>query len=125
MPNPTSFIAINEFLDNPLFFYGHQDLFANGIGAFDRVADEVNHIEPDTRWRSLGDMAKHLYMVRLRDDANYDVLAFSSTLDSGEHVETKFNFLHPEAGIRFFRDRFRECQESSRCLFNSTAECFA
>jgi hypothetical protein len=81
MPNPTRFIAINEFLDNPIFFYDHQDLFANGIGAFDRVADEVNRIEPDTRWRSLGDMAKHLYLVRRRDDANYDVLAFSSSLE--------------------------------------------
>jgi hypothetical protein len=81
MPNPTSFIGINEFLDNPIFFYGHHDLFANGIDAFDRVADEVNRIEPDTRWRSLGDMAKHLYLVRLRDDANYDVLSFSSSLD--------------------------------------------
>ncbi len=81
MPNPSSFIAINEFLDNPIFFYGHHDLFASGIGAFDRIADEVNHIEPETQWRSLGDMAKHLYLVRLRDDANYDVLAFSSSLD--------------------------------------------
>ncbi|MGB8985258.1 MAG: hypothetical protein WCC37_01380, partial [Candidatus Sulfotelmatobacter sp.] len=81
MPNPAGFIAINEFLDNPIFFYGHQDLFANGIGAFDRVADDVNRIEPDTRWRSLGDMVKHFYQVRLRDDANYDVLAFSSSLD--------------------------------------------
>jgi hypothetical protein len=81
MPNPTSFIGINEFLDNPIFFYGHHDLFAIGIGAFDRVADDVNRIEPDARWRNLGDMAKHLYLVRLRDDANYDVLAFSSTLN--------------------------------------------
>jgi hypothetical protein len=81
MPNPTTFIAINEFLDNPIFFYGHQDLFANGIGAFDGVADDVNRIEPDTRWGSLGDMAKHLYLVRLRDDTNYDVLAFSSSLN--------------------------------------------
>jgi hypothetical protein len=81
MPNPTSFIAINEFLGNPIFFYGHHDLFASGIGAFDRVADDVNRIEPDTHWRSLGDMAKHLYLVRLKDDANYDVLAFSSRLD--------------------------------------------
>lgn len=81
MPNPTSFIAINEFLDNPIFFYGHHDLFANGMGAFDRVADDVNRIEPDTRWRSLGETAKDLYLVRLRDDANYDVLAFSSSLD--------------------------------------------
>ncbi len=83
MPNPTTFIAINEFLDNPIFFYGHQDLFANGIGAFDGVADDVNRIEPDARWGSLGDTAKHLYLVRLRDDANYDVLAFSSSLDLG------------------------------------------
>ena len=83
MPKPASFIAINEFLDNPIFFYGHQELFANGIGAFDRVADDVNRIEPDTRWRSLGEMAGHLYLVRLRDDANYDVLAFSSSLDLG------------------------------------------
>ena len=81
MPNPTTFIAIKEFLDNPIFFYGHQDLFANGIGAFDRIADDVNGIEPDTRWRSLGEMAEHLYLVRLRDDANYDVLTFSSNID--------------------------------------------
>ena len=81
MPNPTTFIGINEFLDNPIFFYGHHDLFASGIGAFDRIADDINRIEPNTRWRSLGDMAKHLYLVRLRDDANYDVLAFSSSLD--------------------------------------------
>ena len=81
MPNPTTFIAINEFLDNPIFFYGHQDLFAKGIGAFDEVADDVNRIEPDMRWRSLGEMAKHLYLVRLREDANYDVLTFSGSLD--------------------------------------------
>jgi hypothetical protein len=81
MPNPSSFIAINEFLDNPIFFYGHQELFANGIGAFDRLADEVNRIEPDTRWRSLGEMAKQLYLIRLRDDTNYDVFAFSSSLE--------------------------------------------
>ena len=80
-PNPTGFIGINEFLDNPIFFYGHHDLFASGIGAFDGLADDVNRIEPDTRWRSLGDVAKHLYLVRLREDTNYDVLAFSGTLD--------------------------------------------
>ena len=45
------------------------------------MADEVNRLQPDTRWRSVGDIVKHLYLVRLRDDSNYDVLAFSSTLD--------------------------------------------
>jgi hypothetical protein len=78
MPSPDDFIGINEFLDNPLFLYSHQDLFVRGIDAFDGVADEVNKLEPDIRWRSVGDIVKHLYLVRLRDDSNYDVLTFSS-----------------------------------------------
>jgi hypothetical protein len=81
MPNPDLFIGINDFLDNPVFFYGHHDLFTGGIDAFDGVADEVNKMQPDTRWRRLGDIARNLYLVRLRDDSNYDVLAFSSSLD--------------------------------------------
>ena len=99
MPSPTSFIAINEFLDNPIFFYGHQDLFAKGIGAFDGVADDVNRIAPDTRWCSLGEMAKHLYLVRLRDDANYDVLAFSSNLglDNTSGRNSVFYIQKPES----------------------------
>jgi hypothetical protein len=78
--NPAALIAINEFLDNPLLFYGHHDFFVDGISAFDAMADRVNKSELDTRWRSLGDIVRHLYLVRLRDDANYDVLAFSSSL---------------------------------------------
>jgi len=81
MPNPSGFIGINEFLDNPLFFYSHHDLFASGMDAFDGMVDEVNKLEPDTRWRSVGDIVKHLYLVRQRDDSNYDVLTFSSSLD--------------------------------------------
>ena len=76
-----SLIAINQFLGNPVFFYCHHDFFASGIDAFDHVADEVNKRQPDTRWRSLGDIAKHLYLVRLRDDSDYDVFAFASSLD--------------------------------------------
>ena len=77
---PTDLIAINEFLDNPLLFYGHHDLFENGISAFDAQADQLNKLEPDTQWSSLGDIVRHLYRVRLRDDSNHDVLAFSSNL---------------------------------------------
>jgi hypothetical protein len=79
-PFPKDLIAIDQFLGNPLFFYGHSDFFASGIDAFDGVADEVNKLEPDTQWRSLGDIVRHLYVVRLRDDSNYDVLAFSSNI---------------------------------------------
>lgn len=78
---PHGLLAIQEFLDNPLLFYAHSDLFATGMNAFDRVADDVNGIEPDTRWRSLGEIVKHLFLVKLRDDSNYDLLAFSNNID--------------------------------------------
>lgn len=81
MPNPDLFIGINDFLYNPVLFYGHHDLFTSGMDAFDGVADKVNKLQPDTRWRGLGDIARNLYLIRLRDDSNYDVLAFSSSLE--------------------------------------------
>jgi len=101
LPVPSGFIEINEFLDNPLFFYGHHDLFASGIGAFDGVADAVNTLEPDTRWRGVGDIARHLYLVKLRDDStSYDVLALSSDFDltNPSQVGATFNVTKEETG---------------------------
>jgi hypothetical protein len=80
VPLPKGLIQINEFLGNPLFFYGHQDLFASGMDAFNDIADEVNRSETDTEWRSAGDIVEHLYLVKLREDASYDVLSFASRL---------------------------------------------
>lgn len=100
MPNPIAYIAINTFLDNPLLFYGHHDLFASGIAAFDPVADEVNKLEPDTRWRGLGDIVKHLYLIRLRSDSSYDVLAFSNSvsLENTSIHQSTFYIRRQEAG---------------------------
>jgi len=81
MPSPSALLGINAFLDNPLFLYSHHDFFASGMDAFDGMADEVNKLEPDTRWRSVGEIVNHLYLVRLRDDSNYDVLTFSSSIN--------------------------------------------
>jgi hypothetical protein len=53
----------------------------SGIGAFNRTADAVNQLQPDTQWRSLGYIARHLYLERLRDDGNYDVKAYSANID--------------------------------------------
>jgi hypothetical protein len=78
MPLSRNFIAINEFLDNPLLFFCHSEFFATGVGAFDSFADEVNKLEPSTRWLSVGNIIRHLYVIRLRGDSGYDVLAFSS-----------------------------------------------
>ena len=79
-PIPKYFIAIHEFLGNPLLFYGHSEDLARGIAAFDDTADNVNELEPDTQWRGLGDIVRHLYVVKLRHDSIYDVLAFSNNI---------------------------------------------
>jgi len=99
-PVPESFIAINEFLGNPLLFYGHSEDFAKGIDAFDSVADRVNKLQPDTEWRGLGDIVKHLYVLKLRNDSNYDVLAFSSNvcLDNPSERNATFYVLTQEIG---------------------------
>jgi hypothetical protein len=77
---PEAYLAINQFLGNPLFFYEHSNLFSTGMGAFNHVADEVNKREPATEWRSLGEIVRHFYVVKLRDDSDYDVLAFASNI---------------------------------------------
>ena len=73
-------IAIDLFLGNPILFYGHHDLFADGITGFNNVSEIINNIQPDIQWRSLGYIAQHLYLEKKRDDWNYDVMAFTSNL---------------------------------------------
>ena len=76
----SGFLAMNEFLDNPLLFYCHHDFFASGIDAFNSTADAVNRLEPDTQWSGLGEIVRHLYLVKQRDDSAYDVLSFSQDM---------------------------------------------
>jgi peptidoglycan/xylan/chitin deacetylase (PgdA/CDA1 family) len=76
---PRAQLAIDAFLGNPMLFYAHESFFATGIDAFDRTADLVNELKPGTKWRSLGYIARHLYLERLRDDGNYDVRAYSAS----------------------------------------------
>jgi hypothetical protein len=79
-PGPSSQLLVDRFLGNPLLFYVHQAFFAAGINAFDKTADSVNRIAPDTEWRGLGYIAQHLYLEKLRDDGDYDVKAYSGII---------------------------------------------
>lgn len=74
-------IAIQSFLGNPILLYGHEDLFVQGIGAFDALADYVNQIQPDSRWTSLGEIARHSHLVRQREDGGFEVRMFSNEMD--------------------------------------------
>ncbi len=77
---PASFFAIQSFLGNPILLYVHQDFFASGIGAFDPYADEINQLNPHTIWTSLGEISRHAYLMKRRDDGQYDVRAYSSDI---------------------------------------------
>ena len=74
-------IAIQSFLGTPQLFFGHEGLFDNGIGAFNGVADLINHVQPDTQWTSLGEIARHSHLVRRRADGALDVWMFSNEMD--------------------------------------------
>ena len=81
MKIPSAEIAALAFLGNPLLFYGHEDLFDEGIGAFDGLADFVNRMLPDTRWVSLGELARHSHLLRRRADGATDVRMLSNQMD--------------------------------------------
>ena len=74
-------IALDLFLDNPVLFFEHHSLFRRGMSAFNRTAEIVNTLQPDTRWASLGDMARHSHLQRSRPDGNHDVRAFCRSID--------------------------------------------
>jgi peptidoglycan/xylan/chitin deacetylase (PgdA/CDA1 family) len=93
-PIPEWLLAMDAFLGNPIFFYCHQAFFADGIGTFNPLADEVNRLQPDTQWRSAGFIAQHLYLEKLRDDGNYDVQLLSATVSlTNDHGHDTVFFL--------------------------------
>jgi len=100
VPVSDAYVAIHQFLGNPLFFYDHSNLFSKGIDAFDPVADKVNKLEPATEWRNLGEIVRHLYLIRLRDDLNYDVLAYSNNfiVENTADRSAIFYIAKPEVG---------------------------
>ncbi len=80
-PVPRQEVLIQAFLGNPVLFYGHEFLFYPGIDAFNPYADFLNQIQPDTKWTSLGEIARHSHLLRRRDDGGFDVWMFSNEMD--------------------------------------------
>lgn len=76
----SSFLAIQSFLGNPILLYVHQDFFASGIDAFDPYADQINRTNPHAAWTTLGEIIRHAYLMKRRDDGQYDIRAYSSDI---------------------------------------------
>lgn len=73
-------LAVQSFLGNPLLFYGHEPMFARGTGVFNEFADFVNQLQPDTKWAGLGEIARHMYLLRKRNDGEFDVRMLSNEM---------------------------------------------
>ncbi len=84
---PRTQLAIDDYLGNPMLFYVHQNFFSAEIAAFNETADWVNRVDPSTQWVSLGMIAKHLYLEKLRDDGGVDVEAVSPVIQLENHRE--------------------------------------
>ena len=97
-PVSTPRVAVSMFLGNPILFYGHQQFFATGNGAFNELADTVNRREPATEWRSLGYIVRHFYLLRRVEDQVSEVWAFSPA----------FVLTNPADGRAVFRVRRAE-----------------
>lgn len=74
-------IVLQLFLGNPLLFSGHHNLFEKGIDSFNETAQLVNHIQPNVQWTSLGEIARHMYLLKRRNENSFDVRTFSKFID--------------------------------------------
>jgi hypothetical protein len=71
------------FIGKPALFYSHayeKELFADGIDAFNPVADRINSLSNGVEWRSLGYIVKHLYLERINSDGSVDVKMYGNDL---------------------------------------------
>jgi hypothetical protein len=91
--------ALELFLGNPILLYDHHTLFRKGMDRFNRLAETINKLEPSLRWTTLGDIARHLYLTREREDGDHDVLAFcrSIELDNPGPAPKTFHIHKPES----------------------------
>lgn len=71
-------IAVDLFLDNPVFFFAHQNFFGPGIDRFNETARTTNTIQPKVKWQSVGNILQHYYLEKLRGDGNYDIEVYSN-----------------------------------------------
>jgi len=70
-------IAIDSFFGSPILLCAHHDFSTKKLDVAE-TARTINRIQPQTEWKSLGYISKRLYLQKLRDDGDYDVISFAS-----------------------------------------------
>jgi hypothetical protein len=91
-------VAVDLFLGNPVLFMAHQDLFFGGIDAFNPDARRVNERQPAVRWTSLGEISRHLHLLRWLGGSRCDVRLVSrhAKIENSRSVPVEFRFAKRE-----------------------------
>jgi hypothetical protein len=71
-------LGVESYLGNPILFYAHQEAYLDDNREFLSAAGTLNRSVVDTKWASLGDIARHLNEIRERQDGDFDVRIFSN-----------------------------------------------
>jgi hypothetical protein len=80
-------MQIRLFLDLPVLMYAHHDFFHKGIDGFNFIARNVNEMQPQIKWASLGDIGKKLYYEKRIGEREIEILSFTSEiLIANEHT---------------------------------------
>ena len=83
------------FIDKPALMYSSAGKLFNGeMDAFSAFADEVNGLEGDVEWQSLGSIIRYLYLEKVNDDGSVDVKMYANNLilgnDTGHDLDYHF-----------------------------------
>ncbi|MEI6289361.1 MAG: hypothetical protein WCP19_02915 [Chloroflexota bacterium] len=70
------------FIGKPALFYSHarDEIFAEGIGGFNPVADQINSLRTPVEWRSLGFILSNLCLEKTEDDGSKSVRMYTRKL---------------------------------------------
>ncbi|MFH1957021.1 MAG: hypothetical protein ABIJ15_00915 [bacterium] len=93
-----NFILFSMFIDTPFLIYDHAWDFKEGAKTYNLLADEVNRVTGGVEWRSLGEIAEHLYLERERADGVIEVKMFSNgiVLENKYEVQKKYRITKRE-----------------------------
>jgi hypothetical protein len=84
------------FIDKPVILFGHVygsvNIFKNGIGSFDNTAHNINQLETQVEWRSLGYIANNLHLEKINTDGTVSVNMFSNRLNLKNKYEVPKTF---------------------------------
>ncbi len=95
IPGNLQRIAMDLFLDNPVLLYAHHGFFEDGIDSFSSFAESINRLQPNIRWRSLGDVIDRSFWKKQTGVDTYEARVFAqrAVLENSEDSAIHFRVI--------------------------------